>query len=79
MRHPLNVLPRIGRGEPERHALLGDLEEAYRADIRPRRSVIGAQAWYAREVLAALACTRRESLNVPLAPRGGAGDVRCSP
>lgn len=38
--------------------------------------MIGAQAWYAREVLAAFACALRDSLEVPLVPHGGAGDVR---
>jgi hypothetical protein len=53
MRHPLDVLLRIGRSAVEREALRGDLAETYRRQVRPARSWIGAQAWYAGEVLAA--------------------------
>ena len=53
MRHPLNWLLRAGVPEPDRHAILGDLEEEYCARVRPARSWPGAQAWYIGQLIAA--------------------------
>jgi predicted permease len=76
MRHLIDVLLRVGRTEEERDALRGDLEEAYRTRVRPSRWWIGAQAWYAREVLTALACAVRDSVGVPKLKTGLTEDVR---
>jgi predicted permease len=76
MRHLLNLLLRIGRSEGERLALLGDLEEAFRTEVRPSRSWIGAHGWYVREVLAAAACGIRDSIGVPRLRTGIVADVR---
>jgi predicted permease len=76
MRHPLNVLLRFRRTEAERHALVGDLEEAYRSEIRPARSRIAAQAWYAREVLTAFGCAIQDGLGMPRLRTGLTGDAR---
>lgn len=53
MRHPLNWLARLRRSSVEAQALLGDLEEEYTNRLRERRSWLGAQVWYARELLTA--------------------------
>ena len=53
MRHPLNWLLRAIVPERDRHAILGDLEEEYRARVRPARSWPGAQAWYIGQLIAA--------------------------
>ena len=76
MRHPLNVLLRLGRSHTERDAIRGDLEETYRTQVRPSRSWIGAQAWYAREVLTACACAVRDHAAVPRLRTGLSGDMR---
>ncbi|HUE84759.1 MAG TPA: ADOP family duplicated permease [Vicinamibacterales bacterium] len=76
MRHPLNVLLRIGRSDAERSALLGDLEETYRRDVRPSRSWLRAQAWYTREVLAAAASALRDGSARPRLRTGATSDVR---
>ena len=76
MRHPLHPLLRIGRTDGERQALLGDLEESYRAHVRPSRSWVAAQGWYAGQVLAAAACGVRDSLGIPRLRSGVSGDVR---
>lgn len=78
MRHPLHFLLRVGRSESERDGLLGDLEEAYRAQVRPSRSWMAAQVWYAREVVAAFACAIRDNARVPRLRTGLLGDVRYS-
>ena len=76
MRHPLQLLLRIGRSASERQALLGDLEESYRVHVRPSRSWIAAQGWYAGQVLAAAACGVRDSLGIPRLRSAVSGDVR---
>ena len=76
MRHLLHVLLCIGRTEEERDALRGDLDETYATEIRPSRSWLGAQAWYAREILTAFACALRDNARVPRLRTGLSGDVR---
>jgi predicted permease len=86
MRHPLNWLLRFGLSESDRQAILGDLEEEYRSRVRPARGWVGAQRWYAREVLAAVghqarnrtrAADRGGSMRqMRLGPRGLFRDVR---
>lgn len=52
MRHPLNWLLGLVPAD-ERQALLGDLEEDYRSRVRPTKSWISAQVWYAGQLIAA--------------------------
>ena len=58
MRHPLNWLLRFAHPPEDRAAMLGDLEEEYRARVRPARGWVGAQAWYAAQVLSATAASQ---------------------
>ncbi len=53
MRHPLNWLLRAIVPERDRHAILGDLEEEYRARVRSAGSWPRAQAWYIGQLIAA--------------------------
>jgi len=82
VRHPLNWLLRFGLSESDRHAILGDLEEEYRARVRPARSWLGAQAWYASQLAAAtFAFTGRQTVMTPSPPRPiwrlfSTGDIR---
>jgi len=59
VRHLLNWLLRFGLSESDRQAILGDLEEEYRARVRPGRSWLGAHAWYAGQVVAAAVASQR--------------------
>ena len=76
MRNLLHLLLRIGRTEEERQALRGDLDETYVTEIRPSRSRLAAEAWYAREVLMAFAVALRDNAHVPRLRTGLIGDVR---
>jgi predicted permease len=76
MRYLLLVLLRIGRTQEERQALRGDLDETYVTEIRPSRSWLAAEAWYAREVLTAFAVALRDNARVPRLRTGLTGDVR---
>ena len=76
MRHPLNFLLRIGRSDPDRTALLGDLEESYRAERRQGRSWMGAQRWYAKEIFTAVACAMRDGAAKPRLRTSAMSDVR---
>jgi hypothetical protein len=68
--------------ETDRQAMLGDLEEEYRARVRPRRSWLFAEVWYAGQVIAAAwSFAWREagttSIDLPLRRRlFRTGDVR---
>src|SRR5690606_1398859 len=44
----------LGRSSAESRALLGDLEETFRSEVRPHRTWLGAQAWYLRQLLLAV-------------------------
>jgi predicted permease len=76
MRYLLLLLLRLGRTDAERQALRGDLDETYATEIRPSRSRLAAEAWYAREVLAAFAVALRDTARVPRLRTGLTGDVR---
>jgi putative ABC transport system permease protein len=54
MRHPLDWLLRLAVPKDDRPAVLGDLAEEYERRVRPQRSWLGAQAWYVRELCAAV-------------------------
>jgi hypothetical protein len=68
MRHPLNWLVRLRRSPEEAQALLGDLEEEYSNRVRGRRSWIGAQVWYVRELLTAGVFAMADTSEVAPAP-----------
>ena len=55
MRALLTLLLRLGRSKSDASALLGDLEEEYRARVRSGGGWLRVRAWYAREVVAAVA------------------------
>jgi putative ABC transport system permease protein len=76
MRLLLDILLRIGRTEEERQALRGDLDETYSTEIRPSRSWLAAEAWYAREVLMAFAVALRYHARIPRLRTGLTGDLR---
>jgi putative ABC transport system permease protein len=80
-RHPLNWLLRLVP-EIDRQAILGDLDEEYRSRVRPGRSRLGAEAWYAGQLIAAAwSFGWRDTVMTPIDPRSSrhffrAGDVR---
>ena len=59
MRHPLNWLLRFVHPPDDRAGILGDLEEEYRARVRPGRSWLGAHTWYAGQVVSAAVASQR--------------------
>ncbi|MEZ5319257.1 MAG: ABC transporter permease [Vicinamibacterales bacterium] len=75
-RHPLHSLLRAGLDPHDRQALLGDLEEEYRTHVRPTRSWLAAEAWYAGQIVAAAWSCRRIGTVVPLETRRPARRVR---
>jgi hypothetical protein len=83
MRHPLDWLTRFGRSAEDQQALLGDIEQTYRTEIRPTRSWLVAQAWYGREMVSAFFCAMGGRGLEPQAARrtvsGGAARFRMSP
>jgi len=60
MKHPFNWLAKPGRSVQEQRAILGDITEVYRTEIRPRRSWPLAQAWYLKELAAAFFASAKD-------------------
>ncbi len=81
MQHPLNWLLRFLPND-DRQAILGDLAEEYRVRVRPARSGIAAEIWYAGQLIAAAwSFARRGTAAPPVEPHRAlrlfdAGDVR---
>jgi predicted permease len=69
MKHPFNVLLRIGRSDEERLSLLGDLEEELRTRLARGSSQLAVFAWATAEILRAFLWGLRDAL-VGRADRG---------
>ena len=69
MRHPLNVLLRVGRSKADRVSLLGDLAEECDAQLARGHRPLSVFAWYTKEILVAFGCGMRDLI----ARRGTSG------